>query len=380
MIITAYLLHSGSNENPNKLAANRKIAFKGAEPGSLGFLVDPTDPLFGALAGIRHPSGGGDMLLKRYIGGEDVTDDSAGRYVLDVDDLTLQQMDQLPIVKAYLEDRVRVDFLKRGEVEEDTIEWWHFRRPTLGLRDALASVDRCFVCSRHSPHLALIGRSAKEILAESMVVFADERLGFFAIIQSRLHEIWARREASSMKDDLRYTPTDCFETFPFPLGWQANKALAQIGERYYQNRAELMTRADKGLTDTYNRFHDKCETDTEIETLRRLHAEMDREVLAAYGWTDLEPRLDFILDYTDDNDEEGATNDCKKPWRYRWVDEDRDEVLARLLELNRLRAEEEAQSTPAVPAGNATGKRSRKSGRSAPVAAPSLFDVQEPTE
>ena len=36
------------------------------------------------------------------------------------------------------------------------------------------------------------------------------------ILQSRPHELWARFFGSSMKDDLRYTPSDCFETFPFP--------------------------------------------------------------------------------------------------------------------------------------------------------------------
>ena len=57
------------------------------------------------------------------------------------------------------------------------------------------------------------------------MVFAD-RLSFslalsaaFCALQSRPHEIWARFFGSSMKDDLRYTPSDCFETFPFPRGW-----------------------------------------------------------------------------------------------------------------------------------------------------------------
>src|ERR1035438_884400 len=59
----------------------------------------------------------------------------------------------------------------------------------------------------------------------------------------------------------------------------------------------------------------------------------------------------------------------------RWVDEDRYEILARLLDLNRVRAEEEAQSTPATPAAKTGGKRKRKSIRSAPVRPANLFEV-----
>ena len=50
----------------------------------------------------------------------------------------------------------------------------------------------------------------------------------------------------------------------------------------------------------------------------------------------------------------------KKPWRYRWVDEDRDKVLARLLELNRTRAEEEAQSASLASAAKTAARRVRK--------------------
>jgi hypothetical protein len=53
----------------------------------------------------------------------------------------------------------------------------------------------------------------------------------------------------------------------------------------------------------------------------------------------------------------------KKPWRYRWPDDFRDEVLARLLELNRQRAEEERLSGAAAEAGN--GKAGKKSARKA---------------
>ena len=88
-----------------------------------------------------------------------------------------------------------------------------------------------------------------------------------------------------MKDDLRYTPSDCFETFPVPEDWRAHPALEAVGKAYYEFRAALMVRNEEGLTKTYNRFHDPDERDPEILKLRELHDAMDRAVLDAYGWT-----------------------------------------------------------------------------------------------
>ena len=73
---------------------------------------------------------------------------------------------------------------------------------------------------------------------------------------------------------------------------------------------------------------------------------MDRAVLDAHGWTDIPTDCEFLLDHEVDEEESGRR---KKPWRYRWPDEVRDEVLARLLELNAQRAAEEALA-PLAPA------------------------------
>ena len=108
----------------------------------------------------------------------------------------------------------------------------------------------------------------------------------------------------------------------------------------------------EGMTKTYNRFHDPYEDDPEIAALRELHAAMDRAVLDAYGWTDIPTDCEFLLDYEID---EATWGRKKKPYRYRWPDPVRDEVLARLLALNAERAAEEARS-----GGAASGANGRK--------------------
>ena len=162
----------------------------------------------------------------------------------------------------------------------------------------------------------------------------------FCALQSRPHEIWARFFGSSLEDRLRYTPSDCFETFPFPEGWETHPALETAGKAHYEFRAAHMVRNDVGMTRTYNRFHDPYDNDPKISKLRDLHTAMDRAVLDAYGWTDIPTDCDFLLDYEID---EATWGRKKKPYRYRWPDPVRDEVLARLLALNAERAAEEAR-------------------------------------
>jgi hypothetical protein len=106
-----------------------------------------------------------------------------------------------------------------------------------------------------------------------------------------------------------------------------------------------MVRNNEGLTKIYNRFHDPDELDPQIVELRKLHAAMDRAVLDDYGWSDIPTVCEFLLDFEIDEQEWGNK---KKPWRCRWPDEVRDEVLARLLELNAKRAKEEEASGAAA--------------------------------
>ena len=138
-----------------------------------------------------------------------------------------------------------------------------------------------------------------------------------------------------MKDDLRYTPSDCFRTFPFPAGFKSNLLPEAAGEAYHDFRARLMIDRQEGLTKTYNRFHARGESAPDIVRLRQLHADMDRAVLHAYGWDDLADSAapEFIEQQVD----EGK----KVKTRLDWPAEFKDEVLARLLALNAQRAEDE---------------------------------------
>jgi hypothetical protein len=254
--------------------------------------------------------------------------------------------------------------------------WWQHADKRPALYRTIEPLDKVLVVNcGATPHAAFTFLAARQVFAHSLAVFALPRHGHFCLLQSRAHEIWARYFGSSMKDDLRYTASDCFETFPFPENFETDARLEAVGKEYYEFRAALMVKNDEGLTKTYNRFHDPGEASAEIARLRELHAAMDRAVLDAYGWQDVQPVCGFALDWLDLDDDEladtlasapddireriesadyffpDAASACrfqshikkdgkgKLPWRYRWPDDTRDDILARLLALNAARAE-----------------------------------------
>jgi hypothetical protein len=163
---------------------------------------------------------------------------------------------------------------------------------------------------------------------------------FLALVTSTPHTDWALSWGSSLETRPVYTPSDCFETFPFP---EDLTGLEGIGERYDAHRQGIMQARGEGLTKTYNRFHTPGERAADIAGLRALHAEMDRAVAAAYGWGDLALDHGFHL--------------TKQGTRYTISEAAQREVLARLLRLNHVRyAEEEACGLHAKDAKGARGR------------------------
>ncbi|MBS1805501.1 MAG: N-6 DNA methylase [Acidobacteria bacterium] len=378
--ITAYLFHAGGNEDPAILESNAEKSFVGSYILGMGFTFDDTDTKRTASsiadmeALIARDGRNGERIFP-YLGGEELNGSpthSHYRYVINFEDFPLERKtsghswfdlreetqrqqiregivapdypgpvaadwpDLLSIVKQKV--KPERDLVKRDALRE---RWWQYADKRPGLTRALKKLRTAFCISRVSPWHAFGRIDAKTVAADSTVVVVDESYSTFAVLQSRPHEIWSRFMASSMKDDLRYTPSDCFETFPFPRGYEASPSLEEMGKAYFSLRAELMVQNDEGLTKTYNRFHDPNEDSSEFRRLRELHDVMDRAVLNAYGWDDILPVCEFFPEFDDEEDEDENGRPKRKNYRYRWPDAIHDEVLARLLELNRQRAEEE---------------------------------------
>ena len=375
--ITAFLFHRGDHNDPEKIEANAGKSFVGNYILGMGFTFDDTDKEGVATPIVEMQRLVNENPLNReivmpYVGGEEVNASpihAHHRYVINFGDMPLrrdslgelwrdadkQQRSQwfrtgiVPVdypesvaadwasLLSIVEERVRPERVrkKRKSLRE---RWWQFAEKQPALHAAILNLSRVLLTPQTSNVQALTFLPSNMIYGHTLIVFALTGYDSFCCLQSRVHQVWSAFLGPTMKDDLRYTPSDCFETFPFPEVWETHPILEEAGEAYYEFRAALMVENDEGMTKTYNRFHDPDERDTRIAELRELHAAMDRAVLDAYGWRDIPTDCEFLLDYEIDEETWGRK---KKPYRYRWPDAVRDEVLARLLALNAERAREE---------------------------------------
>ena len=319
--ISAFLFHAGDHDDPPRHPSNAEKSFVGSYVLGLGFTFDDMD-----IKGVATPLSEMHRLTKRdsrnqevilpYIGGEEVSTSPTHehhRYVINFRNYPLRRKDMgktrwqeadehqcrewlrtgivpldfpgpvaadWPDLLAIVEEKAKPE--RDGQNRKALRErWWQYAEKRPGLYAAIAGLDRVLVISRVGQQAAFAFLANSFVFSESLIVFPLHTHAAYCALQSRPHEIWARFFGSSMKDDLRYTPSDCFETFPFPEGWETHPALETAGREYYEFRAALMVRNNEGLTKIYNRFQDREERDPKIVTLRELHTAMDRAVLDA---------------------------------------------------------------------------------------------------
>jgi len=322
-------------------------------------------------------------VLLPIINGEEVNSNplqTPGRSAIYFADWPLER------AQGYSEAFERVVRLVKPERErhpEESVRkrWWLFKRPSCDLYGLIRPLTRCFALARVTKYLNFSAFQTCHLFSETVYVLPSDRWSDFAVVQSTLHEVWARKYSGALETRLRYSPTDCFQTFPFPRNPASESALATIGEAYHEHRRALMRDLWLGLTGLYNLFHNPNLTPelvtesrgdratitgeeglTRLMHLRDLHRELDQTVLTTYGWhtqSDFGPAValhhDFHpLDFLPENDRIRLT---LHPVARR-------EVLARLLKLNHQRA---AQVQEEAPAGDVA-----KPGRKGKAQQPSL--------
>ncbi len=327
----------GATKTPRRSRRTPTAAFVGSYILGMGFTFDDDNedatPLARMHTLVGHDPRNAERIFP-YLGGDELNTSPTHahrRFVINFAQMTESKAREWPDLMDIVETKVKPQRL-RAAPEVAKFPWWQFWNARKNLYDAIKSMDRVLAIARVSDSFALTFIPSKKVFSEQLCIFAFDSFAAFAVLQSRVHERWARFFASTMGDGLRYGPTDCFETFPFPSHWQENVALEDAGRTYFEFRASLMIKANEGLTTTYNRFHDPDNRADDIVTLRRLHDAIDRAVLDCYGWPDVcgEPR--FLVDRAEDD--EGDAGKAKMRWRLRWSDDVRDDVLARLLALN----------------------------------------------
>jgi hypothetical protein len=357
--ITPFLMPPGAVQGtPYRLAANAGQSFQGSNVLGMGFVLAPEE----AQTLIDTDPRNRDVLFP-YLNGEDLNsraDQSPSRWVINFHDWPLERAETYPDCMRIVREKVKPgrDRLASGDstAKDRARRWWQFARPTMNLYATITGMERVLVLCLVTQNIGFAFVPANQVFSHKLVVFPVDDWGRFALLQSNLHEPWARGYSSTLATALNYSPSDCFGTFPFP---QTNAGLDTIGKRYYTRRQSIMLAYKEGLTKTYNRFHDRKEMAADIACLRELHVEMDCAAAAAYGWDDLDLGHGF--------------HPTKQGMRFTISEAARREVLGRLLALNHECYAEEVRFGLHDKAAKRTAKGKKRAGDTPEPAGIELF-------
>jgi hypothetical protein len=317
-------LDSDPEHEPATLRQNQHKSFQGSIVLGMGFVLskEEAETLIG-----KEPRNA-DCLYP-YLTGEDLNNDPEqrpSRWVIQFGERSEQEARAYTDLWAIVYDRVRLERIRKDAHKYPRMvnEWWKHWNNRQELYRSITALRRVLVRSRVSETHMIAFAPTNIIFADVVVAFAFDDYYHFTLLQSNIHEQWVRRTASTMRTDIRYTPTDCFETFPFPIDPSAEtmERAAQVGMEYDRKRTQILTSMRMGLTRVYNQFNNPSCSDPAITALRGLHVELDQTIVACYGWRGTE------LDHGFHRNERGQTRFSISPAASQ-------NVFGRLLELNR---------------------------------------------
>ena len=302
------------------LLQNSELMFRGVDFGGDGFIIDES-----VADKLLMESCDNNRVIFRVINGQEINNipsQEPSKYIINFTNLTVEEASKYNSAYEIVKNKVKP---YRDGVENKTAKekWWLYNRSRPNLYKKLEQRGKCIVTAFTSKYLSFSICDSNFIFTNALNIFASDEMFKFSILHSNIHEAWVRKYASKLKNDLRYTPSDCFETFPFPqnITAQMEHLLTEIGEQYNVFRSRIMNQTELGLTKTYNLFHtQKLTTEivqqasqkdeaisvkviSDIIRLRELHNKMDKTVVSAYGWTDINLDHGFYeVDYLPEND------------------------------------------------------------------------------
>ncbi|MBY5963638.1 class I SAM-dependent DNA methyltransferase [Marinobacter nauticus] len=347
-------ISAGLSLGPNTSAAevlqsNLGISNKGFEPGNNGFVITErfARESFGKACFEAHPPLE-KPVVRTYLNGQDLTGKKRGMVVIDLYGLDVTQTrDRYPEIYHWIVDRVKPERDQNRDIKLRE-NWWLHRRLRTDLRKMLGGLNQYIATVETSKHRFFQFLPADVAPSNLLIAIASEEPSVLGILSSRVHTIWSLSTGGRLGvgNDPRYNKRQCFETFPFPL-LKAEQAI-KIGELAksidnYRKRQQSEY-SDLSLTGIYNVLdkvrsgqHLKGQEKTIykhgiVSVLRELYDDLDRAVFEAYGWSDL---ADILVGRP------GATTPIPdKPADQAEAEE---ELLMRLVELNKQRAEEESR-------------------------------------
>lgn len=272
--------------------------------------------------------------VNKFLNGDDVLnreDSMPTRHVLNFQKYkTEKNLQKTSLLYDFAKNRIFNERQKSSSKRRREM-WWLYTSPASKIYESITKLEKCIVTCFTSKYILFTKVPTKNtVFSNAVIVVCSDDFGVLGILSSTLHEVWVQKYSSTLETRQRYAVSDCYNNFPFPiLGTLSHK----LSEDLEFLRRSLLIELKTGLTDLYNMVHNPTIVIESILNIRNQHKLIDENVLAAYGWEDIQLLHDFYeLDYLPENDRV----------RYTIHPAARKEVLKRLLLLNHERFEEEA--------------------------------------
>jgi hypothetical protein len=334
------------------------FAFEGVNNSKgLAFVVTPDSPWFERLR--NEP----DSLLRPYITGDDITSSALNRinrWALDIGDRGLDEIARRwPIAHRFILEEVQptrtVAALKsyKGLIDR----WWQFWNHRVDLMRRIRQRETFIGYSKNTKYPVGMLAPSDWLYTNKVLLIGMERDDLYAISLSTGFRAWLERfSGGNLGETLSLSISESVAKYPVPSG-EVPQAAINAAKRFNDLAVAFSAENECGLTDVMNAIHSPSVEDTTIVELRQLLADIDTEVVSAYGWDDLEINYDFR------ELGGGSGNDL---WRWSLSQEANADLIERLTLLNRERFEAAASSS-----GASTATKSKRGRR--PKAAPSVI-------
>lgn len=265
----------------HQLHQGERLSFVGHHVNGTGFLLESEQAKRLIADNPRN-----NAVVSPYLVGQDLNqnpDGAASRWIINFHNWELEQARQYPDCLDIIEKLVKPEREQRNR-SAHARRWWRFADYREGMERALVGLDRCIVISLVSKAVMPVMVSTDQVFSHRLGVFASDDLALLALLSSAPHFWWTVDRTSTLETRINYTPTDVFETLVRP---SLTGRLRDAGRRLDVYRRDLMLTRDMGLTETYNLVHEPACEEAGIVELRRIHEEVDRATIEAYGWHDL---------------------------------------------------------------------------------------------
>lgn len=265
-------------EEYEPLEANRGRAFQGPMPVGRGFVLalDEAEN-FRARTDAEYRA-----VVRPYLVGDDLTEHPAQaprRFVIDFGLRALEEAARFPAALEVLRQRVKTERARNADRFRRE-HWWLLGRPVVAMREALAPLSR-YIAGNAQGKRFLFTWQPPEVCPSNLTnVFAFQDDYAMGVLTSGAHQVWAHSEASSLELRPRYTPTSCFETFPWPQPEAALRdRIGALAADLLAQRQTITVREGIGLTAFYNALDEGAH-----RSIAELHRRLDDAVLQAYGF------------------------------------------------------------------------------------------------